>query len=416
LTHGSLFSGIGGFDLAAQECGIENRWCCEIEQHARRVLIARFPEIPHYTDVTTLNGAEIEPVDIVTFGSPCQSFSVGGKRTGLNGTSGLFFHATRIIREMRVATNGKYPKYAVMENVPGIFSSKSKVETEDGTIVEIFDFQEVLNEFCRIGGETIDVPRPEKGRFFHAGSILGDGYSIAWRTIDARYFGVPQKRKRMYCCVDFRGGSAPRVLAEQTGKRRCFTPSYLPRSAYIGSIAERFGELNIAFINANSASGQCAGSRTCVGIKEDAKVAASVTTTHVNAVCYPCVFGTLCGSGAGMDRTMGQAGEVNQIAVHCLDYASFNQGKNATYKPQITENLTSTIIARGASAVAYPDGMSYIIRRITPMEGLRLQGFPDWWLDGLDMKNTNKYKKIGNAIAVPCGIYVLRGILEEDDD
>ena len=125
LTHGSLFAGIGGFELAARESGIKTLWNCEIEPYPRLVLKSRFPDVKQYGDICKLNGAAAAPVDIITFGSPCQSFSVAGAREGLDGASGLFYEAVRIIKEMRKATDNQYPRYAIMENVPGIYSSKS---------------------------------------------------------------------------------------------------------------------------------------------------------------------------------------------------------------------------------------------------------------------------------------------------
>jgi DNA (cytosine-5)-methyltransferase 1 len=125
LTHGSLFAGIGGFENSAKECGIVTKWNCEIEIYPRLVLSARFPNVRQYGDIRKLNGGEIEPVDIITSGSPCQSFSCAGSRTGLDGASGLFYESVRIVKEMRKATNSTYPRYFITENVTGIYSSKS---------------------------------------------------------------------------------------------------------------------------------------------------------------------------------------------------------------------------------------------------------------------------------------------------
>ena len=124
LTLGSLFDGSGGFPLGGLLAGIEPVWASEIEPFAVRVTTKRLPQMKHYGDVSALNGAELPPVDIVTFGSPCQDMSIAGKRSGLDGSrSSLFYEAVRIIKEMRCATNGKYPRFIVWENVPGAFSS-----------------------------------------------------------------------------------------------------------------------------------------------------------------------------------------------------------------------------------------------------------------------------------------------------
>lgn len=142
MRLGSLFDGIGGFPLAAQRCGIDPVWASEIEPFPIEVTKRHFPDMVHLGDVTQINGAEIEPVDIITFGSPCQDLSIAGKREGLEGDrSGLFYHAMRIIREMRIATNGQYPTFAIWENVPGALSSnKGK------------DFIAVVNSFVEGGG------------------------------------------------------------------------------------------------------------------------------------------------------------------------------------------------------------------------------------------------------------------------
>ena len=124
LTLGSLFDGIGGFPLAGKYAGIRPVWASEIEPFPIRVTEKRLPEMKHYGDIHGLHGAKLEPVDVITFGSPCQDVSIAGRREGLSGgRSGLFFEAIRIIREMREATNGEYPKWAVWENVPGALSS-----------------------------------------------------------------------------------------------------------------------------------------------------------------------------------------------------------------------------------------------------------------------------------------------------
>ena len=114
LTLGSLFDGSGGFPLGGLICGIRPLWASEVEPFAIRVTSKRIPKMKHLRDITKINGAEIEPVDIITFGSPCQDMSVAGKRNGLEGErSCLFYEAIRIIKEMREKTNGRYPRYIV---------------------------------------------------------------------------------------------------------------------------------------------------------------------------------------------------------------------------------------------------------------------------------------------------------------
>ena len=205
LTLGSLFDGSGGFPLGGMLAGITPLWASEIEPFAIRVTTRRLPQMKHYGDVSSLNGAELPPVDIITFGSPCQDMSIAGKRSGLGGArSGLFYEAVRIIKEMRCATNGKYPQYCVWENVPGVFSS-NKGE----------DFRCVLESLCKIKDETVSVPRHE--RWTAAGNIVAKDFSIAWRVLDAQYWGVPQRRKRIYLVADFNSECAGKILFESEG-------------------------------------------------------------------------------------------------------------------------------------------------------------------------------------------------------
>ena len=205
LTLGSLFDGSGGFPLGGVIAGITPKWAAEIEPFPIRVTSVRFPNMTHLGNISEVNGSEIEPVDIITFGSPCQDMSVAGKREGLGGNrSGLFYEAIRIIKEMREATNGKYPRYIVWENVPGAFSS-NKGE----------DFRAVLTEICKVKETDVSVPKPSKWE--NAGRIMGEGFSIAWRLLDAQYWGVPQRRQRIYLVADFDGGSAGKILFESEG-------------------------------------------------------------------------------------------------------------------------------------------------------------------------------------------------------
>ena len=164
LTLGSLFDGSGGFPLGGLISGITPLWASEIEPFPIRVTTKRLPFMKHYGDVSALNGADLPPVDIITFGSPCQDMSVAGKRAGLDGSrSNLFYEAVRIAKEMRIATDGKYPTWLCWENVPGAFSSNGGE-----------DFKAVLDEIRRIKDPEADTPRPAK--WPNAGCILADDY------------------------------------------------------------------------------------------------------------------------------------------------------------------------------------------------------------------------------------------------
>ena len=207
MKLGSLFDGSGGFPLAGALYGIEPVWASEIEPFCINVTSKRFPNMKHLGSVTDINGANIEPVDIITFGSPCQDLSIAGKQAGINDgeRSNLFFQAIRIIKEMRNATSNEFPRYALWENVPGVFSSSNKGR----------DFHEVIKSFCSIVDDRIDVPGPADWSWKPAGCVLGDNFSIAWRVLNAQYFGVAQRRRRVFLIGDFAGGRAPQILFER---------------------------------------------------------------------------------------------------------------------------------------------------------------------------------------------------------
>lgn len=208
LTLGSLFDGSGGFPLAGILAGVEPRWASEIEPFPIRVTTKRLPQVKHLGDINAIDGRKIEAVDIITFGSPCTDMSIAGKRAGLGGRQSVLFHqAIRIIKEMRCATNGKQPRYIVFENVVGAFSSSGKR-----------DFQAVLTEIVRVKNpEAPEVPVPEKEGWPLADVLMGDGWSVAYRTLDAQHFGVAQRRRRIYLVADFAGQSAGKILFESEG-------------------------------------------------------------------------------------------------------------------------------------------------------------------------------------------------------
>lgn len=239
LTLGSLFDGSGGFPLGGIIAGITPIWSSEIEPFPIRVTTKRLPQVKHYGDISKMNGAEIEPVDIITFGSPCQDMSIAGKRDGLSGSrSSLFYEAVRIIKEMRCKTDGKYPRFIVWENVPGAFSS-NKGE----------DFRAVLEEVCKIKDESVSVPKP--GKWNSAGKIMGDGYSVAWRQFDAQFWGVPQRRKRIYLVADFAGWSAGKILFESEGLSGYSSKSISSWQGSASVAAESTGDAGIGLMFEN---------------------------------------------------------------------------------------------------------------------------------------------------------------------
>lgn len=213
IKLGSLFDGSGGWCLSAKLVGIEPVWASEIEKFPIEVTRRRFPEMKHLGDITKINGAEIEPVDIISSGSPCQDLSTAGKRAGLCGErSGLFMESIRIVKEMRSKTDGVYPRVFIWENVPGAFSSN------DGE-----DFRIVLQEIVRIVDPTETIPRPQEGRWTQSGNILSDAWSLGWRCLDSQYWGVPQRRNRIFLVADFASGTgAEQILFDREGLQRDF--------------------------------------------------------------------------------------------------------------------------------------------------------------------------------------------------
>ena len=571
LTLGSLFDGIGGFPLAGKMAGITPIWASEIEPFPIRVTEKRLPEVKHYGDVHGLNGAEMEPVDIITFGSPCQDLSIAGRREGLSGSrSNLFHEAVRIIREMREKTNGKYPRWAVWENVPGALSSQNGQ-----------DFRCVLESLIRIKEPEADVPLPDSGKWMPAGEIMGDHYSLAWRIIDAAQgWGVAQRRKRIFAVLDLDGQCAGKVLFESEGVSGYTPPRGEARQGATGSAASGAGTSG-EFDGVNLAGGFCtehsADSRSIgyederaptlragvvpgvaiefnptdsrIKIREDGICQTLLSRMGTGGNQVPLVFGisadqsnamlsenphagiyeadtsrTLdCNGGSpacnqgGMivvepvAFTQNQRDEVRELGgqsgtisaspgthhrtyiaqqrnpsycmttgnftqlgeektppimardykdppvigkdepVYSLDRACFNAGQNAQYRMNIGEEKAPTLVAEGPSAVAAP--MDYLVRRLTPGECCRLQGYPDGWCENLAsiapsnketdrweaifevwrnaMGNKTKpktrrqvirwlqnphtdsaeYKAYGNSVAVPCVFFVLAGIV-----
>ena len=289
LTLGSLFDGSGGFPLGGLLSGITPVWASENEPFPIRVTTKRLPFMKHYGDVSRMDGRKIEPVDIITFGSPCQDMSIAGRREGLDGSrSSLFYEAVRIVKEMRCATDGRYPRYIVWENVPGAFSSNKGA-----------DFQSVLEEICSVKGYEIDPARPE--RWANAGEIVADDFSLAWRVFDAQYWGVPQRRKRIYLVADFAGGSAGKILFESEGVSGYTPQGFRPWQGVAGAFAEGAGASGCVCLNDQG------GSR--IDVTEDV----AATLRAENHGHPPCVMGAagFCTEHSAQARGIGYGEETS---------------------------------------------------------------------------------------------------------
>lgn len=447
MKMGSLFDGSGGFLLAASLCGIEPIWASEVEPYPIAVTRSRFPDMKHLGSVTDINGGEIEPVDIITFGSPCQDLSVAGKRAGLkheaNGDeettrSGLFVEAVRIIREMREATNGEYPTFALWENVPGAFSS-NKGE----------DFRTVLAELIGIVEPNAAMPPVPKGGWAYADSYTGDGWSLAYRVFDAQHWGVPQRRRRIHLVLDLRGQRAREILFEREGVRGYFAQS----GAQGEGAAEDAQGSPVAGDRARTKNSNGAGGQVAACL-----YAAYATKWNGNGGAFNgenFVLEAVPYAFHLQQDTIG--GEVSPCigGQHqaTVDVAYWNGSQTAgtltasnaggRQRMPDTENLSCVV-----------DSVRYIVRRLTPTECARLQGFPDKWghpdhKDSLtaeeyrfwlDVRNTHavingktvkeyteaqmlawynklhtdsaEYKMWGNGIALPPALYVLGNIKE----
>lgn len=545
MKLGSLFDGSGGFPLAGSLCGIEPAWASEVEPYPIAVTRSRFPNMKHLGDISKINGAEVEPVDIITFGSPCQDLSVAGKRAGLkheaNGDeettrSGLFMEAVRIIREMKEATHGRFPAYALWENVPGAFSSNGGE-----------DFRIVLEELIKIVEPTAVMPAVPKNGWPYADSYCGDGWSLAYRVFDAQYWGVPQRRRRIHLVLDLRGERAREVLFEREGVRGYFAEGRTPwqgTAAHAEDCAgadDREGAVPYTLKIRSGCEGGGKGAliqtdkNATLATNNDQYLFQPVTlepgiAAREGGHIYEGVSGTLraeagdnrmavaysagfCPEQSAKTRGIGyeeemaptlragvtpgvaysienhpadsrvsidESGKVQTLTsrmgtgggnvptlkardwkdpnVVCyetpiaIDRAFFNQGQNAKYDPQYyIDGTNPTLVARGPSAVA----IRYIVRRLTPTECARLQGFADRWGDidpktefsdaeyrfWLEVRNTHatviggreakdytkeqmlkwynglqtdssEYKMWGNGIALPPALYVLQGITD----
>lgn len=400
MTLGSLFDGSGGFPLAGVMNGMMPVWASEIEPYPLRVTAARFPHMKQLGDVTKIDGAGIEPVDVITFGSPCQDLSVAGKQTGIHDgkRSSLFFEAVRIIREMRGITNGKYPRFAVWENVPGAFSS-NKGE----------DFRAVLQALCEIADPDAAVPEPPKGKWSKAGCIVGDGYSIAWRVYDAQYWGVPQRRKRIYLVADFGSERAGEILFKREGVRGDSSESGEARE---GTADDATGGAGGSDHVKCLTPWYCQSKRIYLpdGVYPTLP-AMDCGGANNQAVIYEPVVYDCRGNGSGNIVPNLTGDHENRVT----DYTSVCVGNGQMHQTELGDKTGALNCMHDQQAVIHSakPPRRYIVRRLTPLECCRLQGFPDWWEDGANGSDSARYKMWGNGIALPCAADVMRRIAEE---
>lgn len=506
LTLASLFDGIAGFPLAGSRHRITPVWASEIEKFPAAVSAFHFPDMVQHGDVTKIDGATVEPVDIITFGSPCQDLSVAGKRAGLKhddieddddeseGTrSGLFMEAVRIIKEMRNATRATgnvQPRYAVWENVPGAFSSNQGK-----------DFHTVLSELAGCADGKVSVPRCPNDEWEPNGCILGDQFSLAWRTLDAQYWGVPQRRNRIYLVCDFGGQSAPEVLFKQEGlsgdiEKGRETGQRVAGDAE-GCAGTAVGCGSVLSTNTkrdSDSTGQvrcnkqevherlmCAGFKGNQGslagsIGYEVEVAPTILAGQEGHVMFSC--GGFSNyheddKAATQRASIAKHSDVDLVIIPINDQATHENGHcngsmvgvpgdpmySLTVQDRhavmvenhpadsrvkldetgICQTLTSRmgtgggnvpmLMAHGqANAEVVEDGCPALtcnheqpilfpreamrVRRLTPLECERLQGYQDGWTDIPGASDSGRYKALGNSLAIPCAEFVMAGIAE----
>ena len=451
LTLGSLFDGIGGFCYAAYLTGRIKPVCAaEIEPNCIDITRYRFPEVMHVGSVTELKGDEIQPVDIITFGSPCQDLSIAGQRKGLKGNrSGLFMEAVRIIEEMRLATDGKYPAFIIWENVPGAFSSRNGA-----------DFRTVLEKITKAG-----IPMPAGGRWAGAGMVRGAEADTAWRTLDAQFWGVPQRRKRIYLVGDFGGQRAGEILFKS--------------ESMLGYTAEgREQGQETAGQPADGTGTECSRREKITGMdfscRWDAvreftdKAPALTRKMGTGGENVPCVdyrkkrnvmplrdeaARNAAGNGLGVGKAGDPCPTLTAADMHGVFYEAYQHSgyRESRISGTITADLakmvsgSTPVVVHAGRNISEPglhqehvsggaesiksilkrtvQKITYVIRRLTPVECERLQGYPDNWTKygagGTEISDTARYRAIGNSICVYCAERVYLGILysmEEEAD
>ena len=399
----------------------------------------------HLGDITKIHGDKIEPVDCITFGSPCQDLSIAGCRAGLAGErSGLFMEAVRIIKEMRSSTDGLYPTFAVWENVPGAFSSNGGE-----------DFRAVLEELARVEQPNASIPRPSSrgGRWSKAGAIAGNGWSLAWRQLDAQHWGVPQRRKRIALVADFGGQRAAEILFERTSQSGNPDESVKKRQEVTGAAGSRIagndrpvpilndqggGVMGVSYNVTGTLRAAEHGHQPIVFesnaqpvVLESNQIHATVTQTgicptlpasmgmgggYVPMVTERKIFDAR-GNGDGKIAPTITGDHENRITDYtaiAIERKTFNEQSFSYHKESdkcSTLKAKAGNIGNGSECLIAEKTIRWIVRRLTPVECERLQGFPDDytnigdWTDSKGKKHkyadSPRYKALGNSIALP---------------
>ncbi len=362
---GSLFAGIGGLDKGFEDAGFETSFQVEIDADARKILERHFPDAKRFIDVRSVGVTCLPAADILVGGFPCQDLSVAGKRKGLAGSrSSLWFEYHRLIEELR-------PKWVVIENVPGLLTANAG-----------YDFSVVL------GGLTGKLFEPPEGGWQSGGFARG-WYNVAWRVLDARYFGVPQRRRRVFVVASLGSGGCAEILFEQESLRgigEASAPKGKEDTGVPGSRA-----FSVTFCDANGTRKDRPNGGCYINETEEANTltGAGANGTLVAHPGCPEVSGTLAASGAGTERTSRSGNQ--------LDFL-IPVARTITTKEGLRQKVDQDNLLPVGGAV----------RRLTPVECERLQGFPDGWTDG--QADGVRYKQLGNAIAVPVARWIAERI------
>ena len=401
LTLGSFFDGIGGWLLAAKHAGVNPVWASEIDDFPATVSAHHFPQVKQLGDITKINVDELEPTDIICAGSPCQDLSVAGKREGLTGErSGLFRTAIKLVHRLRAST-GK-PRFFVWENVPGAFSSNKRQ-----------DFRAVLEEIGQAA-----IPMPRSGRWADAGMVRTEAADICWRVLDAQYWGVPQRRKRIFLVADFAAANrcAGEILFECESVRGDSAESEGAREGAANGTAVGVGTPDVYdMTHANEVMRLVTGGVTNTLNSSMGTGGNQVSVLHYYTIAGNTIGRTAGNGGDGKGFQEGISYTLNTADRHAVvSYASQSYTEWKEGEPMATLRASGGSNGGGSENLATYSGNT--VRRLTPLECERLQGLPDGYTDiefnGKPAPDSRRYKAIGNGMAQPCADFVIMRIAE----